>query len=262
MGESEYKTIIDKALEDATHLILVTSSASNAESKWVRYEWDSFDGELLAERKSGNIVVVLCGGLDEGTLPYALRRRQAVSFPSEIALLPSFLGATQSHARERRRAIPFRVSVGALLMAIGIIYFVYHWITHKKIGYADHEGQPPSPSIPGDPKKPVILKLHRDWEFTNNQSYVDIYVNDVKLGSIAPATDRTFTFTPKPDGRNVLRTDKPGETDYSYERVLVAAPGEVVVAEAEFWTRASIKVRILSVSTPSENESKNATFPK
>ncbi len=42
LGETEFMRVIDKALEEADVLIIVATSEKNLNSRWVRYEWESF----------------------------------------------------------------------------------------------------------------------------------------------------------------------------------------------------------------------------
>ncbi len=91
MGQTDYKDAIDSALESAQHLVVVTSSREYAESKWVKYEWNTFANELLSGRKNGNLLTVACGGLKPDQLPLALRQRQVLSFENELSRLPRFL---------------------------------------------------------------------------------------------------------------------------------------------------------------------------
>jgi hypothetical protein len=106
LGDAEYKNAIDDALDVATHLVIVTSSRANAESRWVRYEWNSFDNEILAGRKSGNIITVLCGGLTTSELPYALRRRQALQIETHLARLPAYVGGKKSPPVPAHAVVP------------------------------------------------------------------------------------------------------------------------------------------------------------
>lgn len=91
LGETDYKEAIDTALESARHLVVVTSSRENADSKWVKYEWNTFSNELLSGRKDGNILTIVCAGLKADELPLTLRQRQVLSFESELHQLASFL---------------------------------------------------------------------------------------------------------------------------------------------------------------------------
>jgi hypothetical protein len=73
MGNSDYRREIDRALEQATHLIVVTSRKEYVESKWVEAEWGSFINEKRSGRKDGNIIVLLAGSMQIGDLPISLR---------------------------------------------------------------------------------------------------------------------------------------------------------------------------------------------
>jgi hypothetical protein len=73
MGNSDYRREIDRALEQAKHLVLVTSRKDYAESKWVEAEWGSFINEKRSGRKDGNIIVLLGGSMQIGDLPISLR---------------------------------------------------------------------------------------------------------------------------------------------------------------------------------------------
>lgn len=99
MGEADYKDAIDQALDGAQHLVVVTSSRAHADSKWVKYEWNTFANELLSGRKTGNILTVLCGSLTPGELPIALRQRQCLDLETELEKLPRFLRGPR-HGRD------------------------------------------------------------------------------------------------------------------------------------------------------------------
>ena len=78
VGDSDYQEVIEAALERAKHLVVVGSSRENMISSWVRAEWRMFVGEKRAGRKSGNVVTVLAGSVDQADLPLALRNFQTV----------------------------------------------------------------------------------------------------------------------------------------------------------------------------------------
>jgi hypothetical protein len=79
-GVSNYKKIIDEALEEASCLIVIASCREFVESEWVRYEWDTYLTEVLAGRKAGdNIFTLRADGTDISALPISLRKYQ--SFP-------------------------------------------------------------------------------------------------------------------------------------------------------------------------------------
>ena len=75
---SEFQKAIDRALEEAEHLVVVASCREHLESPWVESEWLMFDGQKRAGKKHGNIVPVLCGGYAAEDLPFALQRYHAI----------------------------------------------------------------------------------------------------------------------------------------------------------------------------------------
>ena len=95
LGDSDYKAAIDEALDLVNVLVVVGTSAENLNSKWVKYEWDSFHQDILSEYKDGEIFSYLAD-LDIHTLPRSLRSLQAVQHNEEdpsisIAKLYNFI---------------------------------------------------------------------------------------------------------------------------------------------------------------------------
>jgi|GEM_PF-1607412 len=74
----DYSRFIDEALDSAKILILVGTCVEYIESRWVKYEWDSFKIEINSGRKDGHIIPLL-EGVEVGELPYALRHGQVYS---------------------------------------------------------------------------------------------------------------------------------------------------------------------------------------
>jgi serine/threonine protein kinase len=90
-GVAAYRRVIDDALESAVHMVVVTSSREHARSNWVEYEWGFFHNEILAGRKQGNLLTVLCDGLATAVLPPSLRGYQTLRLESDLERLPYFL---------------------------------------------------------------------------------------------------------------------------------------------------------------------------
>lgn len=61
-GCADYKRLIDSKLDEASILIVVTTSPNHCDSNWVRYEWDSFYNDLLSNRKKGQLISYVDGG--------------------------------------------------------------------------------------------------------------------------------------------------------------------------------------------------------
>ena len=96
-GMGDFQEIIEQALEECEHLVVVGSSRENIESGWVKAEWRMFLGELRANRKQGNLLTVLVGDLDVTDLPLALKTYQAIPLSEQgLDALAYFLGSPQS----------------------------------------------------------------------------------------------------------------------------------------------------------------------
>lgn len=77
---SDYVGAIEEALDEASLLIVVGSSTDNLNSKWVRYEWQSFLNEILSGTKPSGSIFSLTAGLTPAQLPRPLR--QFSNFPA------------------------------------------------------------------------------------------------------------------------------------------------------------------------------------
>lgn len=82
LGSSDYRKQIDRALDDATHMIVVTSSVPNVESSWVEAEWGFFINEKRSGRKPGNLITLVVGSLKAVDLPPSLRYFEVIPFDS------------------------------------------------------------------------------------------------------------------------------------------------------------------------------------
>ncbi len=85
LGLADYAKAIDDALEQSENLIVLCSpnelgTGEGIYSNWVYYEWTSFRNELLSKRKDGNLLTVLCDGVNIDMLPLGLRKYEAFSF--------------------------------------------------------------------------------------------------------------------------------------------------------------------------------------
>ncbi len=83
MGDADYRRAIDRALEDAEHLIVVCSSRENVTSNWVEAEWGGFINERRSQRKTGNLITVLVGGMKVTDLPFSLRQFEVMDHSRE-----------------------------------------------------------------------------------------------------------------------------------------------------------------------------------
>jgi hypothetical protein len=76
-GVSEYKIAIDAALSEAQILILAGTNCEFITSKWVQYEWNTFQQEILSERKQKGKIFTLLDTISISDLPISLRSLQS-----------------------------------------------------------------------------------------------------------------------------------------------------------------------------------------
>lgn len=103
VGVSDYFEVIDNALEASRHMLVVTSSPMHVNSRWVRKEWQTFLNEKLSGRKDGNLVTLLCGGVQIENLPLSLRQHEARP-DLDLPNLLRYFQPTADEAEERRSA--------------------------------------------------------------------------------------------------------------------------------------------------------------
>ena len=83
LGSSDYRKEIDRALDQAEHMVVVTSSRENVEASWVEAEWGFFINEKRSGRKLGNLVILVTGQFHPRDLPPSLRYYEAMSLGPE-----------------------------------------------------------------------------------------------------------------------------------------------------------------------------------
>jgi len=82
LGLADYAQAIDNAIDLSRNLIVLCSAnelgtGEGNNSRWVYYEWTLFRNELLSKRKNGNLLTVLCGGININMLSVGLRKYQS-----------------------------------------------------------------------------------------------------------------------------------------------------------------------------------------
>ena len=76
LGESVYKRSIDHALDTAKILLLISTDPSYIESRWIKYEWESFHTDILNDIKKDAEIITYTDGISPHALPRALRSYQ------------------------------------------------------------------------------------------------------------------------------------------------------------------------------------------
>ena len=103
LGNADYRREIDRALDEAEHMVLVTTSLEHVESRWVESEWGMFINEKRSGRKRGNLITMVPKGLGPAGLPLGLRHFQALEFsPEGLARLARYL---RPSGRFRKQAV-------------------------------------------------------------------------------------------------------------------------------------------------------------
>ena len=77
IGESEYGKVIDEALDQCHHMIVISTSIDNIKSKWVYYEWSTFSNDIKSGYRTGNLITILGGDIKLRDLPASLRHQQS-----------------------------------------------------------------------------------------------------------------------------------------------------------------------------------------
>ena len=79
LGDAEYRRQIVKALDQSKHIIVFASNKAYINTIWVEFEWSTFQNEILAGRKHGNIMTVL-KGIRVDDIDLSLRQYQSFSY--------------------------------------------------------------------------------------------------------------------------------------------------------------------------------------
>jgi hypothetical protein len=80
LGSADYRKEIDRALDEAEHMIVITSSVDHVLAPWVEAEWGFFINEKRSGRKRGNLVTLVVGALTAANLPPSLRYYEVIPF--------------------------------------------------------------------------------------------------------------------------------------------------------------------------------------
>ena len=79
LGESVYKRSIDKALDTAKILLLISTDLEYIESRWIKYEWEGFHTDILNGMKKDGEIITYTKNINAHSLPRALRSYQNCS---------------------------------------------------------------------------------------------------------------------------------------------------------------------------------------
>lgn len=77
-GNSNFMEEIDKALDEAKHLIILCSKPEFFHSPYVKAEWTTFLNEKRAGRKSGNIICLISSSINVNEVPISIRSFEVI----------------------------------------------------------------------------------------------------------------------------------------------------------------------------------------
>ncbi len=75
-GESAYKEVIDDALDEVRIMVVVGSKKEYLASKWCKYEWHTYQQNILSNIVDGSIITYL-GDIDLSNVPTGIRHYQS-----------------------------------------------------------------------------------------------------------------------------------------------------------------------------------------
>ncbi len=80
LGESDFASTIQGALDSATLMIVIGTRPEHFDSGWVGAEWRAFFNEIHSKRKAKGQLFVFAGGVEVGQLPLFLRSHQIIPY--------------------------------------------------------------------------------------------------------------------------------------------------------------------------------------
>jgi hypothetical protein len=84
MSSPDYHEERNRAINQAKHMIVVSSSVENILSPWVKDEWGAFIIQKRSGRKPrSNLVTVIIGSVKIDDLPVSLRMNEVIPFDPE-----------------------------------------------------------------------------------------------------------------------------------------------------------------------------------
>ncbi len=101
-GDTRFKESIIEALSNASILILVASKKQFINSKWVKFEWDSFHSLMLSDDRNRFIIPYISSDIDQHDLPMQLREFETFNFSSfPVENLVSYVEQTLTRIKSK-----------------------------------------------------------------------------------------------------------------------------------------------------------------
>ena len=105
-GESAYKEVIDDALDEVRVMLVVGSKKDYLTSKWCKYEWHTYQQNILSGIVDGAIVTYL-GDMELGDVPTGLRHYQSFKMhQTPIETVGDFIVRAVQSAEKKQSCAP------------------------------------------------------------------------------------------------------------------------------------------------------------
>jgi hypothetical protein len=91
IAEDDYAEAIDDALDESHHMILVGTRIEYIESKWVKFEWQTFCNDLKSQYREGKLFTILGDAVEKRSLPASIRHKESFTLLNYQTKLLSYL---------------------------------------------------------------------------------------------------------------------------------------------------------------------------
>ncbi len=201
IGTAEYQQAIDDALDSSKVLIAIGTSRDNLNSKWVRYEWESFFNDLRSGYKKEGYVFGYIENMELLELPRALRQVQVIKHkpPYSLRELYIFIQNILENVppppppkKERKFKLPISIIITITFISLLLMVFSFYFQSINKFLIAHNPFQNNSDSL-----YDTITVLNKD---TN---YITAFTDKEFCDSVIEKKDIKFDgFTDSRDMQN------------------------------------------------------------
>ncbi len=192
-GESAYKEVIDDALDEVAIMVVVGSKKEYLASKWCKYEWHTYQQNILSNIVNGSIITYL-GDMDLIDVPTAIRHYQ--SFKIDQTPIET-VGDFVIRAIENRKQTPESDNLATAVKPnmADIIQPASKEFSEKKASYYDstYSGEYKRLKLQGEAMRPSDM-LGVNYVKEQLADKETVYVLDVGCGYGVVGRDRFADF--------------------------------------------------------------------
>lgn len=191
-GESAYKEAIDDALDEVAIMVVVGSKKEYLSSKWCKYEWHTYQQNILSNIVQGSIVTYL-GEMELSDVPTAIRHYQSFKIgQSPIEVVGDFVIRAIENTKKSKR------SDNEVQLQTPTSYTKKHEFVEKKASYYDSTfaGEYKRLKIQGEAMRPSDM-LGVNYVKEQLQDKKTVYILDAGCGYGVVGRDRFSDFSSK-----------------------------------------------------------------